>query len=190
MALVLTAAAFSGSIVLSAQAGDRAGVNRAELSFYGDIGNVVSARNPLLVRPSTLLLTQDGSVALIHLRWVGWDTNVARARGTWSASDCTPSCATGKRTALPARLTLSSPGVVEGHRVYRCFQVFLPSRHATGPRECLQREGTLYLYMPPARRAAQRPSSPLQAPPRTHRSSPRPLPRKTNPSAIGAGMPS
>lgn len=121
--------------------------NAHVIDFYGDVGNVVSSRNPLLVRPDTLLLAEDGSTALVHLRWVGWGTRIARGTGTWSASDCTPSCATGKRTTAPAHLTLYSPGCVKGHQVYRCFRVTVPSRARSGIQECLQRQGNFYLYV-------------------------------------------
>jgi hypothetical protein len=94
------------------------------LSFYGDIGNSISHQNvPLLSRPSSLMLTEDGSVELVHLHWSDWGKGIARATGAWSASDCTPSCAAGKVTTSPARLTLWSPGLVGGHWVYRCFQI-------------------------------------------------------------------
>jgi len=62
-------------------------------------------------------------------------------------SNCTPSCATGKLTQRPARLTLSSPGLVGGHRVYRCFQIFPPHpRRDIADRACIRRRGTLYVY--------------------------------------------
>ncbi|HYW76347.1 MAG TPA: hypothetical protein VFA48_06940 [Gammaproteobacteria bacterium] len=93
------------------------------LSFYGDIGGVIGKQSTRFVRPSRLLLTEDGSVALVHLQWSSWGRGIARATGVWSASSCTPSCATGKLTTSPARLTLWSPGLVSGHWVYRCFQM-------------------------------------------------------------------
>jgi hypothetical protein len=119
----------------------------APIGFYGDLGNIVSHRSSLLVRPTMLLLTEDGSLALVHLRWIDWGETLARASGHWSASDCTPSCATGKRTSGPARVTLYRPGPVLGHRVYRCFQVILYARPPTRTRECLRRQGSFYLYV-------------------------------------------
>lgn len=68
------------------------------LSFYGDIGNIVGNQNPLVAQPSSLMLTEDGSVRLVHLHWSDWGKGIARATGDWSASDCTPSCAQGKLT--------------------------------------------------------------------------------------------
>ena len=120
--VVAACGAMGGTPAAAAGAGSDAG----PISFYGDIGNPVGSQNPLLVRPTTLLLAEDGSVALVHLRWSGWGTTVARATGVWSASSCDPSCAVGKRTTGPVSLTLSSPGLVDGHRVYRCFQVSPP----------------------------------------------------------------
>ncbi len=122
--MVLVLAAYGGTGAAPAAAGP--GSDPDPISFYGDIGNPVGGQNPLLVRPTTLLLAEDGSVALVHLRWSGWGTTVAQATGVWSASSCDPSCAAGKRTTAPASLTLSSPGLVDGHRVYRCFQISPP----------------------------------------------------------------
>ena len=115
-AMLLAVMAAGGMLAVPAGAGPRESVP-GQIAFYGDIGNVVNSayrKNPLLVRPTTLLLTEDGSVALIHLKWRGWGTSVARATGIWSSSNCTPSCTTGKLTQIPARLTLSSPGLVGG----------------------------------------------------------------------------
>lgn len=149
LAMLMAVIAAGGMFEARAGAGSQKSV-AAQISFYGDIGNVVNSanrKNPLLVRPSTLLLTEDGSVVLIHLKWRGWGTSVARATGTWSSSNCTPSCATGKLTRTPARLILSSPGFVAGHRVYRCFRVFPPHpRRDIADRACIRRRGTHYVY--------------------------------------------
>lgn len=145
--LLIAMAAFGGGVMTAARAaGASPGAGR--IAFYGDIGNVVSSRNPLLVRPSLLLLAEDGSVALVQLRWIGWGESIAKATGVWSASNCIPSCAAGKLTTRPARLTLSSPGSVEGHRVYRCFQVAVVFRPRNGVRQCLRRQGGFYFYAP------------------------------------------
>ena len=112
------------------------------LSFYGDIGNGIGNQSSTLVRPSRLLLTEDGSVALLHLQWSDWGKGIARATGVWSASSCTPNCAAGKPTTSPARLTLWSPGLVSGHWVYRCFQI--DPRHPKRDiydRACIQGDG-------------------------------------------------
>lgn len=151
-ARLLVVTAFGGMVatpVLAAGANPGAG----RIGFYGDIGNIINSRNPLLVRPSTLLLAEDGSVALVHLRWSGWGTSVARATGVWSASDGIPDQATGKRTQRPARLTLSSPGLVGGHRVYRCFRI-TPAhpRRDIADRACIRQQRAFYAYIPaPAR---------------------------------------
>lgn len=119
-----------------------------QIFFYGDIGNPASERNPLLIRPATLLLSEDGSVALVDLRWHSWGGAVADAIGIWRASNCTPSCATGTLTSRPARLTLSRPGYLNGHRVYRCFEVRVPERPRARLWECLRHQGAFYLYSP------------------------------------------
>lgn len=149
----LLAVAASGAL-FAAPAGARSYPNSAEIAFYGDIGNAVNSpyrKNPLLVRPSTLLLAEDGSVALVDLRWSGWGTSAAHATGIWSASNGIPSQATGKRTTSPARLTLSNPGRVLGHRVYRCIKwtPSHPKRDVWAAHECIRRiRGMLYGYTP------------------------------------------
>lgn len=125
----------------------RASHGSGGIAFYGDIGNIIGSHNPLLVRPSTLLLAEDGSVALVHLEWRGWGSNVARATGTWSASNCIQSCAAGQRSTSKIQLILSDPGVVDGHRVYRCFNV-KPSHPKRDfiDHGCIRLQGAVYAY--------------------------------------------
>lgn len=152
-ALLLVLAA-SGSVFTMPALAAGASPGAGPVSFFGDIGNGFSNKEPFLrdssyflVRPSQLLLTEDGSVDLESLRWSGWGTSVARATGEWRASDCTPSCATGKDTIDRAQLTLSSPGIVLGHLVYRCFRVTPahPQRDILD-QGCLHWDGTSYSY--------------------------------------------
>ena len=118
-----------------------------QISFYSDLGNMAN-KSSLVVRPSTLMLVEDGSVALIHLQWSGWGTSVAHSTGIWSASNGFPSQATGKRTTSPARLKLSSPGLVLGHRVYRCYQIYPPHpRRDIADHACMQQQGAFYFYV-------------------------------------------
>jgi len=101
----------------------------AQVYLYADFGNPVNSsftKNPLVVRPPTLFLTEDGTVAVNKLSWSGWGSSAAHAHGIFSASNCRPNCAQGKRTADPAQVTLSSPGVVFGHTVYRCLHLAVP----------------------------------------------------------------
>ncbi len=120
---------------------------QGRIAFYGDILDLIDGHSPLVVRPSTLYLAEDGSVVLGHLKWSGWGSSVARATGVMSTSDCNPSCADGKRTNRPAQLTLSDPGTVYGHRIYRCYQVS-PHRVHAGlfGHGCIRREGKFYMY--------------------------------------------
>jgi hypothetical protein len=123
----------------------------SQIYFYGDLGNAINSsytKNPLLVRPSLIDMFEDGSWVLTKLRWSGWGSSVASARGISSSSNCTPNCATGKRTNVSAQLTLSSPGLVLGHRVYRCFQLAVPSHPASDEHECLRGTGKLIAYSP------------------------------------------
>ena len=147
-ALLLVVAASLGGLVAEPAMASGAGVGAGPISFYSDLGNMAN-KSSLAVRPSTLMLVEDGSVALIHLKWSGWGTSVAHATGIWSASNGIPSQATGKRTTAPARLTLSSPGLVLGHRVYRCYQIDPPHpRRDIADQACMQQQGTFYMYAP------------------------------------------
>lgn len=147
-ALLVLAAPFVG-ILSTLSLADSAGTSAGGISFYGDFGNIIGHRNPLLVRPSMLLLAEDGSVALVHLQWTGWGTSVARGTGVWTASNCTPNCATGKLTTSPANVTLWDPGLVGGHKVYRCFQIYPPHPDRDIlDRGCIRRQGKFYEYAP------------------------------------------
>ena len=76
---------------------------------------------PELIRPSSILLAEDGSSVIEHLRWTGWGSSVAHATGIRSASNGIPNMAQGKRITKPAHVTLTNPGLFQGHEVYRCF---------------------------------------------------------------------
>lgn len=145
-ALLLVIAASDGVFALPAPAG-RASPVALRIAFYGEIGNIINSQNPLLVRPATLLLAEDGCLALVQLHGIGWGKRIVRASGIFLASDCTPSCTTGKLTG-PARLTLSSPGWVAGHRMYRCFRVTAAHRRFNENAECPKRHGNFYLHTP------------------------------------------
>ena len=123
--------------------------------------NATFASNQLQIRPAGLLMFQDGSWAIIKLRWSGWGSSVAHASGLSSSTDCKPNCATGKRTDVPAQVTVSSPGVVFGHTVYRCLQLNVPSSPKSSQRYCLGPQApNLYGYVP----RASRPVPPKPAP--------------------------
>ena len=113
--------------------------------FWGSVVAVLGApgqpvATPELIRPSLILLAEDGSSVVEHLRWSGWGTSVARATGISSASNGIPNMAQGKRIKKPARVTLSSPGRFQGHEVYRCFTLTLPPA-AAGEPSCLVERG-------------------------------------------------
>jgi hypothetical protein len=150
MALALVLVIASGMFVAGAGAGDASRSGSGQIYFYGNINEPISGTavtNPLVVRPSTLLLFQDGSWVITNLRWSGWGSSVARATGVSSASNCRPSCAGGKRTTRPAQFTLSSPGRVQGHEVYRCFQLTVPSFPKANKQGCLGPQGSLTIYV-------------------------------------------
>jgi hypothetical protein len=80
-----------------------------------------------VIRPSTIVLSADGSWGLEHLHWTGWGSSVAHAKGISSASNGIPNMAQGKRIKQSAQITLSSPGRFYGHEVYRCYALKVPA---------------------------------------------------------------
>ena len=147
-ALLMTAAAAGGMVAASAVAGVAQPIS-GKISFYDDFLNDITARSSPDIRPSGILLSEDGSVVLENLRWSGWGTSAARATGIRSASSCTPNCATGKRATSRVVLTLSSPERVFGHVVYRCYKgTFILPWENHDAHECLQRQGSVYTYAP------------------------------------------
>jgi hypothetical protein len=157
IALAVVASLALGLVATAAQAGaGQAGRQVGQISFYLDINqpvNLSSFKNPLVVRPAAIYLFEDGTWLIKDLHWTGWGTSVASATGTGSSSDCKPDCATGQRTETPARFTVSSPGRVLGHEVYRCYQLTVPSHPSSNGHGCLARTGKLIGYT-----AASKPS--------------------------------
>jgi hypothetical protein len=54
--------------------------------FWANLGAAVSppdkfAPNPFVMRPRAFVIFQDGSWQIEKLRWTGWGTSVAKARG-------------------------------------------------------------------------------------------------------------
>jgi hypothetical protein len=100
--------------------------------------------NTRAIRPSLIYMFADGSWDIDHLHWTGWGSKVAHAKGISSASNGIPSQAQGKRIKRPARVTLSKPGRFQGHEVYRCFGLTVPSSPASDEHLCLAGHGGFY----------------------------------------------
>jgi hypothetical protein len=117
--------------------------------FWSNIPEPVSGGfmpNPLVARPSTFLLFEDGQWVLQDMHWTGWGSSVAHATGISNSSSGMPSAEGGKRIKTWARVTLSDPGSFQGHEVYRCFDLAVPPPATLGPRpSCLAHSGSLWL---------------------------------------------
>jgi serine/threonine-protein kinase len=78
-------------------------------------------------KPTTVLLSGDGSGLIKSLRWSGWGSAVAIASGTYEVDTCQPDCAQGKYRSSPATITLTAltpyPG---GKRAYAEMVVSAP----------------------------------------------------------------
>jgi hypothetical protein len=96
------------------------------------------------VKPSSFLLTLDGSTVVQRVRWSDWGGQVARGTGIYSASDFNPSNATGKRTKFSVDVTLSKVGTFRGHRVYRCMAIASPRLKDSNQPICLARKFGLW----------------------------------------------
>jgi hypothetical protein len=103
-------------------------------------------RVPLVVRPKTILLTNDGFAVVDRLRWKGWGTSVARATGVSVESGGGPNHGKPKRNA--ARVRLSDPGRFHGHEVYRCFKLTVSKHPDWGLNLCLTHAGGVWSLSP------------------------------------------
>jgi hypothetical protein len=103
--------------------------------------------DPEVIRPSTILMFEDGSWDVERLHWSNWGSSVAHAKGISSASNGIPNEAEGKRIKKPAQITPSNPGRFEGREVYRCFTLTIASP-ATHDHMCLTSKGG-YWYLSP-----------------------------------------
>lgn len=121
--------------------------------FWANLGNPVKSpvrglHNPPVIRPSSLLLFEDGSWLIEKLHWTGWGSPVAVAQGKSNSDNDKPNVAKGKRIITPAKVTLYKPGVFEGRRVYRCIRIKLqPPAHYEA--SCLERSGSTVGLGPP-----------------------------------------
>ncbi len=153
----LIAAALVAAVAWLSAGSANAGSARASrhVVFYADVANSVpgspALKNVPQVRPSMVLLLQDGSAVIKKLHWSSWGGSVARATGILSASNCVPDCAGGKRTKDPIRFVLSQRRRLVGRTVYACYQLTDPNAPQKDFHACLKHyRGNQYLYTPVA----------------------------------------
>jgi alpha-tubulin suppressor-like RCC1 family protein len=115
------------------------------IAFYPGIPVTIMKGTRPVVRPPGVLLFADGQWALEDLRWTGWGSSAARANGVSTSSNDIPSAGGGRRTKTPARLVVSHPGRINGHRVYRCYRMTVPPP-ASSIHGCLKRLGSAWIY--------------------------------------------
>ena len=116
--------------------------------FFTDTAEPINKQNPLVIRPSGFVMFQDGSWVLEGLHWAGWGSSVAHATGVSNASNDIPDVASGKRIKTPAYVTLSNPGRFQGHEVYRCFTLTVPSFPQSDQHLCLGHAHSIYILEP------------------------------------------
>ena len=145
--LVIVAGLFAGLAVPAATTGSEP----KPTYFWGSVAATVKGPGqPSLaevVRPSLIFIFADGSWDVDHLHWSGWGSSSAHAKGISSASNGIPNQAEGKRIKHAARVTLSHPGQFDGHRVYRCFKLTVPSHHASDQYLCLRGHAGYYNFV-------------------------------------------
>jgi RNA polymerase sigma factor (sigma-70 family) len=107
----------------------RAGVYFARSS--GGLLIEATRGDPLLVRPSSIVVFPHQGWSITALRWTSWGGSIVRATGTSVEAQCEPGCTGGPQAgsssssfqSSSATVVLSSPGAFDGHTVYRCFRV-------------------------------------------------------------------
>jgi hypothetical protein len=125
----------------------------APIYFWANLGNPVKTpvkglHNPPVIKPSTLVIFEDGSWVIEKLHWKGWGSRVATGTGKSNADTDEPNVAEGKRIITPAKVILYDPGTFGGRRVYRCIRIKLKKPAHYGP-SCLQRTGNSVILAPP-----------------------------------------
>jgi hypothetical protein len=120
--------------------------------FWSNLPVAINKQNPMVIRPKTFLLFEDGQWVLQGMHWTGWGSSVAHGTGISSSSNGIPNAAQGKRIKTWARVTLSNPGRFQGHEVYRCFSLAVPPPANYGPQPlCLARSGGAWVLKSKAR---------------------------------------
>ena len=61
------------------------------------------------VRPSAIQFSADGGDVVTGIQWSTWGSRTATGHGTVGRDNCTPNCAEGRTSYVPARITLSAP---------------------------------------------------------------------------------
>ena len=61
------------------------------------------------VRPSAIQFSADGGDVVTGIQWPAWGSRTATGHGTVGRDNCTPNCAEGRTSYVPARITLSMP---------------------------------------------------------------------------------
>jgi hypothetical protein len=151
-----TCLAFLAAVALALPALAQAALPQP-IYFFTDTAQPINNRNPLVIRPSGFVMFQDGSWVLERLRWTGWGSSVARATGVSNSSNDIPNAAQGKRIKTWAHVTLSNPGRFQGHEVYRCFTMTVPSP-ASDMHLCLGHAHSIYI-LEPAKHPASKPAT-------------------------------
>ena len=142
---------------LSAGSAEAGGTRASgQVVFFPNVANLVPGtsynKQVPSVRPSLVLMFQDGSWVIKKLRWSSWGGPVARASGISSASNCVPDCAGGKRTNDPVQFVLSRRRHLFGRTVYACYQLTDPNAPPIDQRDCLKHSyGNQYYYFAPRR---------------------------------------
>lgn len=83
----------------------------APVYFQGVVG-------PAALRPATLQLTGDGTLAVEHVQWTSWGGPVAAGTGNAIYHGCNPNCAEAQVRTAVVSVRLSDVRVCGGRRYY------------------------------------------------------------------------
>lgn len=117
----------------------------AQTYFVTAPGEMIGPGSRWVVRPATLLMHPDGSWFLEDLRWSGWGSATASARGISNVDLCDPNCAAGPHSRAAVHVTLSNPGPFQGHRLYRCLRIKAQGPKPNSEQSCLKRFGSSWI---------------------------------------------
>jgi hypothetical protein len=134
IALSATALAAAGT-PLAAGAATAHGTDQQTRAAAAPSAAVYNCWNQPQVRPSTFVVSCDGSSALTGLRWSAWNASIAVAAGVQWADTCEPNCAHGTWRHETVDLIFWRSRPVKGHpgeRGYTQMTVLYPDSPTPG----------------------------------------------------------
>lgn len=93
---------------------------------YPAVSSAVYVTNcgTLSQKPASLTIyCADAGVSVVKIAWKSWGKNGATGTGTYSANNCTPTCAGGTFINAPVTIKLAPPTSIKGKLVMKILSI-------------------------------------------------------------------